>query len=511
MIATMRLPHWLAVLAALPLDAQEYLDLPWRLSEQGRLEVHALADSVDATTPQYGEWLPMFPRLFERSTLGEYPAVLDYGWGPFLVLPLLIHGDGGAAAIDDATLRLRKLSLGVTCHPILLKQLKADPLVDLLRIRHLESIEVLAADSVLRDCASDSKRDGFVRAAAARTLADRLRAQGEPVYDELSAVLAKRNGAAALQAALARAPDDADLLIGLHGAAMPSTAPLLAAWHALMLRFTSTVYLAADGSLSPMEYSKGEILANRPGQLPCELAAVFGNWRVDHALFAMRRGEPDAWWVHLGGVFQPPRIAAGLHSIGGEATLDEGGELRGSWLDWSVRATATELEAWPSAMPVGPRGARLAELHGRAAANEAPAWLLLPATSRLGSELGAAGCALDVRLQLSPRTLTATALCPDAATAERLAAKWREWQARYTCAPTDKVPGEDVTWASAAEQPPGAAEDRRTRLVWRRCVQAAQVSSTAATVRWSLDLAPFALVDLVRFLGSSPMDILRYL
>lgn len=498
----------LTVFASCPLAAQEYLDMPWRVSE-GRLEVRASADSVDAATPQYGEWKPMFPQLHDRSTRGEHAAAGAYGWGLFPLVPLLLNGDGGAAAIDEASLRLRKLSLGATSHPITLMQLRPDPLVDLLRVRHLEATDVMAADDALRDYVTDGKRDAFVRAAAARALAERRQAIGEPVYEELATVLAKRNGAAALLAALARSPDDADLLLGLHGAAMPSTAPLLAAWRAMMLRWASSVYLSASSSLGPDGYTAAQLAIDRPGQLPCELATIFGNWRVDHALFALRHGEQDEWWFHLGGIFQPTRIAAGLQLLGGSASLDEHGELRGSWLDWEVRATSSELEAWPSSMDVGSRGAHLATLHGRAGANEAPAWLLVPSKSRLGGSLDAAGCEIDVRLRLTPRVLTATAQCPDDAAGRRLLASWRLWQAQRTCVPTDKVPGEDVTWATAMTAVAGAAEGRQTRWFWRRCVQAVQVSDDGGRVTWSLDLASCSLVDLVRLLGDSPIEILR--
>lgn len=505
----MRIPPLLVALAVAELGAQEYLDLPWRVTEQGRLEVHELADSVDAAVPQFGEWTPMFPRLFQRAARNEHPDE-DLGrFGPFLVLPLLVHGDGGAAAIDEATLRLRKLALGTTCHRLTLLQLQPDPLVDLLRIRHIATIDVAAADLALHSYAFDDRRDAFVRAAAARALVDRLRARGEDVDDGTAALLVKRNGAAALQAALARAPDDADLLLGLHGAAMPSTAPLLAAWRTFMTRFTSSVYLSASSSLSPRQYTIGQLATDRPGQLPCELAAIFGNWRVDHALFALRHREQDEWWFQLGGSFQPQRLADGLRAVGGSASLGEAGELRGSLLDWEIRATTSELEAWPKGMNIGPRGARLAELHGRASANEAPAWLLIPSTSRLGGQLGVAGCSLDVRLQLAPRAATAVAQCPDAPAAERLHANWRTWQAQRTCTPTDKVPGEDVTWATAVTVPPGAAEGRRTRWFWRTCLQAVQVSRDGARVAWTLDLANCSLVDLVRLLGDSPTVILR--
>ena len=43
------------------------------------------------------------------------------------------------------------------------------------------------------------------------------------------------------------------------------------------------------------------------------------------------------------------------------------------------------------------------------------------------------------------------------------------------------------------------------RLFWRRCVQAVRAKQDGPVVDFSLDLAGYSLVDLVRLLGDSPL------
>lgn len=74
-----------------------------------------------------------------------------------------------------------------------------------------------------------------------------------------------------------------------------------------------------------------------------------------------------------------------------------------------------------------------------------------------------------------------------------------------TGATRSAVPGEEVTWGDVASLPPGAAEDRQMRLFWRRCVQAVRAKQDGPVVDFSLDLAGYSLVDLVRLLGDSPL------
>ncbi|MEO6598095.1 MAG: hypothetical protein ABIP94_25400 [Planctomycetota bacterium] len=508
----MHIAHGLAFwFVALVLLGQDFVDLPWRQSETGRLEVRKLANAAGAREPQFGEWVPMFPGSFVRGENGVDAGEDELAaWGPFILLPLLVHGDGGAAALDESSRRLRKLSLGQTVLPDALLQLRPDALVDLLRVRHLATSDLAVTFDALRSYATVGRRDAFVRAAAAQAYAEHAVPLGWAASDEVDRQRAKRNGAAALQSALARMPDDVDLVLGVHGAAMPGAAAALAAWRTCMLGYLSTVALASGGSMSPAQYCVGQLALDRPGQLPYELATRFGNWRVDHALIALRHGERDQWWFQLGGVFQPARIVQGLREVGGEVWSSEGGEVRGKLGDWQVRATATELEAWPVAMEIASRGAKLATLHDRAAPGQPPAWLLVPAKSRLGALLDAVGCSLDVRLQLSPRTLTATAVCAAPDAAQGLLASWQAWQQARRCDPNDKPSGEEhITWRDIAEAPIGCLENQVTRLAWRRCVQAVRATGEDARVTWLLDLAPFSLVDLVRLFRCSPVVILR--
>lgn len=115
---------------------------------------------------------------------------------------------------------------------------------------------------------------------------------------------------------------------------------------------------------------------------------------------------------------------------------------------------------------------------------------------------------MDAHLQLAPGSLQATATCADAEVATRLLKAWRDWQDARRCDPDAKPTSQPWTWGQIAAAPPGRLEDLRSRLVWRRCVQAVRVKQAGASVQWTLDLAKYPLVDLVRLFCASPILIL---
>ena len=495
-----------AVAAWLP--AQDVYDLPWRISPNGELEVRLLADCTGAKELQFVDWVPMFPGLFERGAPEQDREWLTH-WGPMMLVPLLVHGDGGAAAIDDATHRMRRLGVPTTIDRVALRQLARDPLQDLLHVRHLAAHDVCVAMLALGDLAEDPKADAFVRAAAAEA---RARWVGWPADEraQFASERVRRDGRGALLAGLTALPDDVDVVIGVHGAALPATAPLLAAWRRHLLRLASSLMLQHGGSLSPAQESEAQLALDRPGQLPFELARRLGNWRVDHALLALRTGEQGGWWLHLGGVFQPERIAEGLRANGFDIARANANEVDATVHGYCMRATATELHAWSEQLDRGRHGALVPALRDRADAGAAPVWLFVPATSRLAAAAGGAGTALDVRFDPASGTASATATTPDEKAAATLLANWRAWQESRRCDPDAKIDRDTVhTWRDAAEAPPGFGEHYRMRLVWRRCIQAVHAERDDSTVRWSLDLAPFALDDLVGLLGESPAVMLR--
>jgi hypothetical protein len=490
--------------------AQDVYDLPWRVSAKGELEVQMPAsDSIGKPELQLDRWTPMFPWLFARDESGERRFEQISGWSSMLALPLLVHGDGGAAAIPEATRRMQKLGIPATIDRAVLRNLLRDPWRDLLHVQHLASTEAAIATLALHDLSSNVRADAFVRAAAAEALSQRIEF-GMATRAEVSAQRVRRNGSAALHQGLMLLPDTVDLVLGIHGAALPSLARALSAWRRFHLLLASG-YMLEQSYLSPGQATIAAMLGDRPGQLPFELARRVGNWRVDHALLALAIGDDGGWWIHAGGLFQPERIAEGLRAGGFEIERATATEVRAVVHGFVMRATPHEFEAWSEHLAPGSRGSRVGTLRDRADAGAPPVWMFVPATSRLAADSGFAGTALDVRFDPAIAKASATATATDDATATKLLAAWRDWQAARRCDPDDKIGGEDnhFTWRDAAEAPPGCGEHYRTRLVWRRCVQAVQGEQQAAAVRWSLDLTPFPLVDLVRFLGDSPATFLR--
>jgi hypothetical protein len=495
--------------AASSVVAQDIVDLPWRVTDKGELEVRQPAwDSVGKAEQQLGEWTPMFPGLFQPAATEGRAIQWVTKWGPMLAIPLLVHGDGGAAAIPEATRRMQKLGIPATLSRDTLRNLLRDPWRDLLHVQHLAATDVAIAAFALMDFADDEKASPFVRAAACDALL-----RGSTILPAQREVYAKqrvrRHGSATLHQGLALLPDRADLVIGVHGAALPSPAPLLSAWRRMTAMLASS-HLLQSGPMSPDQETVAATVGDWPGQLPFELAQRVGNWRVDHALLALCTGDESGWWIHAGGLFQPERIAEGLRAGGFEVENATAAEVRAVVHGFVVRATASEFEAWSEDLAPGRRGSLVGDLRDRADAGAAPVWAFVPATSRFAAEAGFAETTLDVRFDPSSAKAAATATAPNHDDAARLLAAWRAWQGERRCEPDSKVGGDTTdTWGHAAALPPGLGEQYRTRLAWRRCMQAVHAGQEAATVRWSLNLTPFPLVDLVRFLGDSPATFLR--
>jgi len=228
--------------------AQDIYPLPWRTDDKGRLEWLPIAAEAGEPEPQ---WQPVFSGLLngDNQTITAFDTHLKHG--PFLLLPLLLTGAGGAAAIDEAPRRLRKLDIHVSFDAASRAQRDPDPLRDLLRTRYLGTLDLAAAHFTLARWGGDVAQDPFVRAAAVAELDKRPEADTWARQDDVQAGRASRNAVAALHAGLQRLPDDFELLLGVNSTALPTPASLLQAWRRMHVRIGSAVSLQAGASLSP--------------------------------------------------------------------------------------------------------------------------------------------------------------------------------------------------------------------------------------------------------------------
>ncbi|MCA8952321.1 MAG: hypothetical protein KDE27_22615 [Planctomycetes bacterium] len=502
-----------ALLAFVPLpmlSAQDIVDLPWRETDRGLLEVR-IGDPPTGSAGEEqrppAEWRTMFPGLFAPWFDGT-PSILGgiAGSPPFDALPLLLHGAGGAAALDEWARRLQKLGVRVSVDTAAMRRVAPDPLLDLLRVRHLESADTYAAMRVLVAYALDPARDPFTRAAAAEAVARSGMAAQMPEGAEVAARRLDRPGAAGLQSGSIRIPDDADLVIGLHSAALPSAAGLLTEWRRLQHLWLSSTVADQGESASPARFVDAQLRMDQPGQLPYELAARFGNWRVDYALFAVRCDAGNSCWFHLAGAFQPQRLADGARAAGIEDVVCERGEVRAALDGWQVRCTPLEFEAWQGDLDGTARGGR-DDLPG---ADDAPVWAIVAPGSRLGESMGLGRAGLTARFAADLGALSAVSDPGDAAVAERLLTRWNDWQAARSLQPDWSFPNFFAgTWQEIAATRPGLNESGKIALSWLRCVGAVVTRREGTRVEWQLDLTKFAALDLVRLLATDPLFLLQ--
>lgn len=302
-------------------------------------------------------------------------------------------------------------------------------------------------------------------------------------------------------------PDDIDLVLGVHGAALGRRPELLAAWRQGAACLCSSVALALGPNTSPVARTRLQLQLDLPAQLPYELAVHFGNFRVDYALMAARRGERLRWWLHLGGVFQPAKFAAGIRAAGGVVAAEEGGSVLGTLGGYGVRVTATACEAWHQEIDAGARGAWSQRLGGRAARDEPPVWLHAPATSAITKATAADGCTVDVTFRPEPRGLVATLQAPDEAAATRALATFRAWQAGRSFEDDEELPRSgERTWADVAKQ--ADLDQYSLRLTYRRAVLSAQARRDGSRVDVEVDLTPYSLTHLVSLLSGNPVRLL---
>ncbi|MCR9247316.1 MAG: hypothetical protein NXI31_19980 [bacterium] len=482
----------LLLLAESALVAQELVDLRWRETADGRLEFHT---GLPPDGQPGAEWVPMFPDLLSVDDLAG--DVGHLGVAP--LIPLLVHGSGGAAAIDAARHRLDKLGVRMvvadgwfsTAH-------KPDPLRDLLYVRFLATHSLVTADFALRSFVDDEpSRDRFVRAAAAEAYNRRPIAKRHSF--ELSEV--ERPAAVALRGALERMPDDWRAVLGINSANLPSTAPAMTAWRRYVLSLGTQTVLDQGGHVSPAQYAVMHRRINQAGQLPYEIAARLGNWRVDYALFAQRGAFRQQWWFQLGGEFQPQRVHDGLQEAElGEITLDAE-VLSGRVGEWQFRLTSQSLEAWQGEIEDVGRGQSVATLHDRAGEGQPPVWaIILPAGEN--AELPVlANTTLELGFDPRHMSIYAAGTTQTEVDAATLLASWKKWQADAVIDLDSQPPNHPKnTWRDVLEAAPGLAPIHRRTITWRQCIRSVQAELEDRQVRWRCDLAATPLVDVASWL-----------
>lgn len=461
-----------ALAQALP--GQDILGTEWRSAADGRLEFRVLGEP----TPRDGTsaWQALIPELravvaSEMSAEARFLAEV----GPMAMLPLFLHGQGGAVGIAEAERRLTKLGIG---HTILATQgsWADDETHDLLRISLLSRSGIAVSRQAMRQFAKSPSR--FVRAAAesmANGEAERpLRARSEQA--RLGAVTSIPSGHA--------------FALGVDAAALADIDGLLAAWRHYCRRRASEGDLAAGGSVPLDQFVSLQRWMDIPGQLPLEVAAVIGNWRCDYVAFAAFGN--GAWWLYVGGDFSPDVCKRGLRSLGGE--IDEGrvgvacAVLRGL----RVTMTATSLEVEAGDVPVehrvghDPEVLRLSE--------GVDAW----ARADKGEELRQLGLT-GLALQLRGGVLTGTATAPEAVD---VVSAWNRRCATVPSAPTDRLGG--LSLQELVSMPAGCREWDRDILAWCQLVKALELEAKDGQAVLRLDLRPFAALDLVRLLVRWP-------
>lgn len=487
------------------------MDLPWRTTDRGRLEVQygdpPIGEKRDPAATD--EWIPMFPGLLqtgpdgEPAGLGELPEI-----GIMAALPLLIHGAGGGAAIHDASHRLNKLGIRTTLSLSLMRGVEPDPLLDLLRVQQLQSAGVLSAAAALRDFAREDRRDPFVRAAAAESLLrwpDFANAWDIEEREELKALAPPRSGVPGLHAGLQRLPDDADLVLGLDCTRVPPLGALHHAWRELAVRKASDIDLLGGGAIGPYSLATLQRFVDMPGQLPYELATHFGNWRVDHALFARLPGEADGYWFHLGGRFSVKSFAAGLEAANAADVTNDGSRVTGTLYGWRVEVSSTDLEASTLVeVDSDKRGRSMPRLQHRADPDQPPVWLSW-AHKADTQQSSLPPFQLDITLNPKTAQLRGTATCRNQANATSLLGKWRDWKERRAFAPADRIaPGETMTWQDVEDAPAGVDESPKAALVWLTCIAAIDAAANQSTVSWSLDVSKHSTLELARLLRFPP-------
>lgn len=479
----------LVVLVA-PARAQDLVDPQWRTNPDGTLwmqDPYGLRDDRD-------QWIAMFPGLLSADPERDDTARIAADLGPLALLPLLLTGDGGAAANCAADLRRRRLNFRV--HFALDGfEPDRDPLRDLLRVDHLAAHGLLGGAHALRRFTLPH-HDPFVRAAAARALRD--------FHPEVAAdwtapgALPTRVTTAAVRRGLDRLPARFDLLIEVDAVGAPSVAPLLDAWRRWGQRRGSEIVLAHGASTSPAILVDIQRRFDGLGQIAYELAARFGNWRIDHAMIALQCGEPDRFWFHAGGVFQTQRIANGLAQAGFDVRRTEAGEITATVLGWHLRASPDALECWQDTYDCRDRGGAAPSLAARHAAPHV-ARAFAPEGSALLLRTGFPCRSARVVARTGPAVLAATVTCVDEEGARELRRRFAAWRRTGLAAPEDHVHREKgLRWRDLDALLPGAFESERAVWAFVRWLREVRCEQQGTEVTYTFDASALSAYEALR-------------
>lgn len=480
-LPTICLRFWACVLLATlasRLCSQDIVGTAWRLGSDGRLEFRMLgeATSGDGT----GSWRPLIPDL--RGVVGsEMSADAQFlaGNGPMAVLPLFLHGPGGAVCIAEAERRLTKLGIG---HTILATQgAWPDSETDeLLRIALLSRSGVLVSQQAKRFFTKSPSR--FIRAAAA-ALGD-----GQPERPVRPRSEQARLGA------VTSIPIGYVHVVGVDAAGWADIDGLLAAWRQYCRRRASEADMSAGGSVPLDQFLTLQQYSDIPSQLPLEVAAVLGNWRCDYVAFAAYGS--GAWWLHVAGDFSPELARRGLRALGAE--LEEGlvDKARGVLRGLRVTVTGTSIEIEAGDVPVEHRVGHDPEL--LRLSKDVDAWMRAGQGLAHLQPLGLTGC----EVQLRAGVLTGAVTAPRAA---EVAAAWQRWRGEVPSEPSHELGG--LTLADLAAIPAGCREVDRDRLTWCRLVHALELEAKDGHASLRLDLRQLSELDFVRLLARWPSAI----
>ncbi|MCA8977659.1 MAG: hypothetical protein KDC98_23240 [Planctomycetes bacterium] len=377
-----------------------------------------------------------------------------------------------------------------------------DPLLDLLNVRFLEQSESCSASFILLDYSMDARRDAFVRAAAAEAFLTQCKdSELRGTYrDSVEKARGERDGKAALLRGLSRLPDNADVVAGVHSAALGTSSEMLKAWRSLSIAKLSEACLSSGGGVSPAQLALQQRQMDMPGQLPCEIAVRFGNWRVDYALFALRWVDgSNRWWIHLGGIFQPAKIARGLGVD--DAGTQRGSELRLEVGGWTVRAAAETLEVWEGSFDVSGRGSGLADFHEHASQGTAPIWAVIKARCETAALLGLGDAAF--RVEIDPANARGIAVAHYAGDehATYAAEQWSNWKAAQMREVEEQIGApKSRRWLEVSHAPAGAMESGKDALAWRSTLEGVDVTTRGCAVTWEAQLPENACDETVRLL-----------
>lgn len=491
--------------------SQDVADYPWRTDEKGLLWMDTAAQPHGSGPgSRDAAWVPLFPELVDLRPDNASDRITNLaGLGLFCLIPLLLTHEGGAACIEEAPRRMSKLGIRMTMNRDVMRDVSPDPRLDWLRLRWLESVDAAEATFVLYDIACDPRRDQMVRRGAAAVFATRMRQRAGVQDERVAAVLQPIDMPASLDSSLRRIPNDADWLVCVDCRSLHGSKNAMQAWRRFHQNMASAVSLERGSALPPEALIDMQSVIDRPGQLPYELACLFGNWRVDCAVFAGATGADGWWMVTMRGDFDANAIETGFEALRFPVTRDGDGDVVVRIAEYSLWLNEHGLEVVGLQRSGAPKG-RWATLLQERPMKDANVWVHVPVQSKLWPLAGLPQGKCDATLDVRTGSARAHYRADSPEHAERVMSTWRAWQAERSCEPEGGVPGrDDLRWRDVEAADPGLAGYADVALAWRQCVSATTVVAKGDEVRWELGWNGMKLDRLVGLLWLPPKSILK--